>query len=261
MPFTDWLQRAGQPVAQRPEPAEPVQRSHEIAVPGDQPGCSERGPDRRLGLLDGCWRIVGLAAASPMRFLHGGFRLSLDSLRRPASSSLIPLVRHLTAHAQRDYVLNDRQMPLTSTQMATNGTVRRKGPGLERARLTQSRAPPRVPCPRPSGCVSPARHTAPDVALTGVWMRRGGHILATCGSLPPASPAGQEAGGHTGLQPLRLGHDGGVHHHGRVGDRQPSLLARLLDHVVAGQRLRGDARLPSHDDRPPQRRVVTLPRL
>ena len=43
MPFTDWLQRTGQPVAQRPEPAEPVERSHEIAVPGDQPGGSGRG--------------------------------------------------------------------------------------------------------------------------------------------------------------------------------------------------------------------------
>src|SRR5208282_5278470 len=63
VPFADGPQRGGQLVAQSSEPAEPVDPSHEIAVPGDQAGGSERGADSRPGLLPGCWRIVGLVAA------------------------------------------------------------------------------------------------------------------------------------------------------------------------------------------------------
>jgi hypothetical protein len=79
MPFADWPQRAGQPVAQRPEPAEPVKRSHEIAVPGDQPGGSERGAAIWPGLLAGRGRIAGLVAASSHEVPPGGIRWWLDS--------------------------------------------------------------------------------------------------------------------------------------------------------------------------------------
>jgi hypothetical protein len=63
VPFAGWPQHGGQLVAQSPEPAEPVEPGHEIAVPGDQPAGSERGADSRLGFLAGFWRIVGLVAA------------------------------------------------------------------------------------------------------------------------------------------------------------------------------------------------------
>jgi hypothetical protein len=61
--FAHWPQHGGQPVVQRPEPAEPVDPSHEIAVPADQPGVGEPGASGRVSLLRDCWRIVGLAAA------------------------------------------------------------------------------------------------------------------------------------------------------------------------------------------------------
>src|SRR5215831_17996105 len=63
VPFAEWPQHSGQPVAQSPEPAEPVEPSREIAVPSDPPGGCERGTGRPLGWLAGCWRIAGLAAA------------------------------------------------------------------------------------------------------------------------------------------------------------------------------------------------------
>jgi hypothetical protein len=78
VPFADWPQHGGQPVAQSTEPAEPVDPGSEIAVPSDQPGGGERGTDSRLGLLADCWRIVGLAAACSHRFLQGGVSLWLD---------------------------------------------------------------------------------------------------------------------------------------------------------------------------------------
>jgi len=40
VPFADWPQHAGQPVARRPEPAEPVDPRREIAMPGDPRGGS-----------------------------------------------------------------------------------------------------------------------------------------------------------------------------------------------------------------------------
>jgi hypothetical protein len=70
VPFADWPQHGGQPVAQSTEPAEPVEPGSEIAVPGGQPGGSERGTDSRLGLLADCWRIAGLAATCSHRFLR-----------------------------------------------------------------------------------------------------------------------------------------------------------------------------------------------
>ena len=63
VPFAEWPQRSGQPVAQSPEPAEPVEPGREIAVPSDPPGGCELGTGSRLGLPAGCWWIVGLAAA------------------------------------------------------------------------------------------------------------------------------------------------------------------------------------------------------
>jgi hypothetical protein len=63
VPFADWPQHAGQPVAQSSEPAEPVEPRRKIAMPSDPPGGSERGTDSRLDLLASCWRIAGLAAA------------------------------------------------------------------------------------------------------------------------------------------------------------------------------------------------------
>jgi hypothetical protein len=63
VPFPDWPQHGGQLVAQSSEPPEPVEPSHEIAMPRHQPGGSARGTDSRLGLLAGCGRFAGLAAA------------------------------------------------------------------------------------------------------------------------------------------------------------------------------------------------------
>jgi hypothetical protein len=63
VPFTDWPQHGGQPVAQSPEPAKPVEPASEVAMPSDQPGRSGRGAESRPGLLAGCSRIAGLAAA------------------------------------------------------------------------------------------------------------------------------------------------------------------------------------------------------
>ena len=54
VPFAERHQHAGQPVAQNPEPAEPVQPSRQIAMPSDQPDRRERGLNSRLGLLAGC---------------------------------------------------------------------------------------------------------------------------------------------------------------------------------------------------------------
>src|SRR5215469_18031374 len=59
VPFAEWPQRSGQPVAPSPEPAKLVKPSREIAMPTGQPGGSGRGADRRPGLLADCWRIVG----------------------------------------------------------------------------------------------------------------------------------------------------------------------------------------------------------
>jgi hypothetical protein len=63
VPFADWPQYGGQPVVQGAEPAEPVDPSHEIAMPGNQPGAGEAGASGRVSLMRDCWRIVGLAAA------------------------------------------------------------------------------------------------------------------------------------------------------------------------------------------------------
>src|SRR5216683_1097492 len=63
VPFADWPEYGGQPVAQSPEPAKLVEPGSEVAMPSDQPGGSERGADSRPGRLAGCWRIVGLVAA------------------------------------------------------------------------------------------------------------------------------------------------------------------------------------------------------
>jgi len=54
VPFADWPQHGGQPVAQSPEPAEPVEPSRQIAMPSDPPDRRERGTNSRLGLLAGC---------------------------------------------------------------------------------------------------------------------------------------------------------------------------------------------------------------
>jgi hypothetical protein len=74
VPFADWPQHGGQPVAQSPEPAKPVEPGSEVAMPSDQPGGGGRGAGNRLGLLTDCRRIVGLAAASshqiPPRWRH-----------------------------------------------------------------------------------------------------------------------------------------------------------------------------------------------
>jgi hypothetical protein len=63
MSFADWHQHGGQPVAQSPEPAEPVEPSHGIAVPSNQPRGSEWGAAGRRSILADFWWIVGLAAA------------------------------------------------------------------------------------------------------------------------------------------------------------------------------------------------------
>src|ERR1700736_1979111 len=79
VPFADWPQHGGQPVVQRAEPAELVEPSHEIAVPGNEPGVGERGASSRVSLLGGCWRIVGLVAACWHKVPPWGVRLWLDS--------------------------------------------------------------------------------------------------------------------------------------------------------------------------------------
>src|SRR5712692_2370387 len=91
VPFADRPQHGGQPVVQDAEPAEPVEPSHEIAVPADPPGSGERGAGSRLGLLGDCWRIVGLAAACLHKFPPWWRQLVLDS-RESSSSWLILLV-------------------------------------------------------------------------------------------------------------------------------------------------------------------------
>jgi hypothetical protein len=79
VPFADRPQHGGQPVTQSTEPAELVNPGSEIAVPGGQPGGSERGTDSQSGPLADCWRIIGLAAACSHRFLQGGRQLMASS--------------------------------------------------------------------------------------------------------------------------------------------------------------------------------------
>src|SRR5229473_6847514 len=89
VPFADWPQHGGQPVAQSSEPAKPVEPSREIAMPNDQPGGSERGADSRLSLLAACWRIVGLAAASSHQVPPWWRQFVARSWREFSRSSLI----------------------------------------------------------------------------------------------------------------------------------------------------------------------------
>jgi hypothetical protein len=63
VPFSDWPQHSGQPIAQRSEPPKLVEPGRELAMPIGQRGSRGRGADGRLGLLADCCRIVGLAAA------------------------------------------------------------------------------------------------------------------------------------------------------------------------------------------------------
>jgi hypothetical protein len=99
VPFADWPQHGGQPVAQSPEPAELIEPSREIAVPSDQPGGSERGTGSRLGLLACCWRIVCLAAACSHQVPPGGVSLWLDPEENlPGLRSLCS--SHLAAHVR-----------------------------------------------------------------------------------------------------------------------------------------------------------------
>src|SRR5487761_304812 len=122
MPFADGPQHGGQPVAQSSEPSEPVEPSHEIAVPSVQPDGSERGADSGLGLLAGCWRIVGLVAACSHQVPPRWRQLAARFRRESSSSSLILLVRHLAAHAQWESPSLNWPTALT-TRMAANGTA------------------------------------------------------------------------------------------------------------------------------------------
>src|SRR5215472_10500441 len=99
VPFAEWPQHSGQPVAQSPEPAEPVEPSREIAMPRDPPGGSDLGTGSPLGLLVGCWLIAGLAAACLHQVPPRWHQLVADleeNLRGLRSFRL----SHLAAHAR-----------------------------------------------------------------------------------------------------------------------------------------------------------------
>src|SRR6266851_3183790 len=109
VPFADWPQHGGQLVVQGAEPAEPVEPSHEIAVPGDQPGGGEQGASSRPGLLGGYWRIVGLAAACSHK-VPPWWRQLVARFRRESSSSWLILLVY--GHVRRGgWLAEHRRQP------------------------------------------------------------------------------------------------------------------------------------------------------
>src|SRR6267378_5420718 len=99
--LADWPQHRGQLVVQGAEPAELVDPSHEIAVPGDQPVAGGRGASSRVSLLGGCWRIVGLAAGGWHEVPPWWRPLVLDPEENlPALRSFC--LSHVAAHTHRE---------------------------------------------------------------------------------------------------------------------------------------------------------------
>ena len=92
VPFADWPQHGGQPVAQSSEPAKPVDPSREITMPSDQPGGSERGADRQARPAR---RL--LANRRPGRCLFA----SGSSMVASACGSILKRIFQLFAHAAR----------------------------------------------------------------------------------------------------------------------------------------------------------------
>src|SRR5207248_4269804 len=109
VPFADGPQHTGQPVAQSSEPAEPVEPSRQIVMPTDPPGRRERGTDSRLGLLAGCRRIVGLAAACSHQVPPWWRQLVARSWKESSRSSLIPLVSPCCTCARPQTILSGRR--------------------------------------------------------------------------------------------------------------------------------------------------------
>src|SRR5215472_5530241 len=120
VPFAEWPQHSGQPVAQSPEPAEPVEPSREIAMPGDPPGGSGRGTGSPPGLPVGYWRIAGLAAACSHQVPPSWRQLVADPEENPPGLRTFRS-SHLAAHARRE-------SPPDSGNRLGDGRAARSGP-------------------------------------------------------------------------------------------------------------------------------------